>query len=140
MFGGPPLTSSTPPWDVVSHHQAPTALFGTTASPFPTNVWWQNMVLDDGELASVVNPYIVKTKYDGLHVCLPYLMGAERWYAMGCSDWLVMSSLEVEGTHAVAAHDELSVTVAWSGMEAPIVRGMPYATVFYNNTRPTLRC
>jgi hypothetical protein len=98
------------------------------------------MVLDDGELASVVNPYIVKTKSNGLHVCLPYLMGAERWYAMGCSDWLVMSSLEVEGTHGVVAHDELSVTVAWSGMEAPIVRGMPYATVFYNSSRPTLRC
>ena len=39
--------------------------------PFPTNVWWENMVNDPGDLLSVVNPYVVKTLDDGLHVCLP---------------------------------------------------------------------
>ena len=29
------------------------------------------MVNDQGDLINVVNPYIVKTLADGLHVCLP---------------------------------------------------------------------
>ena len=35
-----------------------------SSRPFPTNVWWQNLVNDDGngEMVNTVNPYIVKVK------------------------------------------------------------------------------
>ena len=61
LFGSPPLVSTPPPWESRSHDQSPTGLYGSTGHPFPTNVWWQNMVLDQGDLVNTVNPYIVKT-------------------------------------------------------------------------------
>ena len=73
IFNPTPLVSSDPPWDSASHHRTPSDLWGSDISrrPYPTNVWWQNMVNDQGDLINVVNPYIVKTMADGLHVCLP---------------------------------------------------------------------
>lgn len=54
-----------------THHLILGSLWGSMSRPFPTNVWWENMVNDPGDLLSVVNPYVVKTLDDGLHVCLP---------------------------------------------------------------------
>ena len=139
LFGSPPLVSTPPPWESRSHDQSPTGLYGSTGHPFPTNVWWQNMVLDQGDLVNTVNPYIVKTMNDGLHVCLPDFFGSENFYAMAFVDNLIMSATENVGAHSVNSYDELSVTVGWNGMEAPIVRGMPYATVKYNGKTPSIR-
>ena len=60
---------------------------------------------------------------------------------MAFTDNVVMAAKEHIGTHQVTKYDELSVTVTWSAgrFEAPIVRGMPYATVFYDNLTPSLR-
>ena len=97
------------------------------------------MVLDQGDLINTVNPYIVKTMSDGLHVCLPDMFGTDRFWAMAFVDNLIMSASEGLGGHAVTSYDELSVTVAWSGLEAAIVRGMPYATMKYTAATPSLR-
>merc|ERR1719150_3663493 len=74
---------------------------------------------------------------------MPYatvdFFGAENFYAMAMVDNLIMSAMENVGTNTVNSYDELSVTVGWNGMEAPIVRGMPYATVKYNGNTPSLR-
>jgi len=138
LFHGPPLTKSPPPWLRRNHPVSPSTLYGDTGHPFPTNVWWQNIVLDDGELLNVVNPYMVQTKDDGLHVCLPTFHGEDSgdFYAMAFVSNLIMSSVEGLGPHSVTDYDELSVTVAWSSMVAPIVRGMPYATVKYTGVTP----
>ena len=64
------MTASNPPWNYADHPISPSAWYASGV-PFPTNVWWQNMVLEDGDLINAVNPYIVKTLSDGLHVCLP---------------------------------------------------------------------
>ena len=141
LFGSPPLASGPPPWEARDHQQTPTDLWGNTGFPFPTNVWWQNSVLDKGDGVAAVNPYIVKTMSDGLHVCLPEFWGGATAYGMGFADNLIMSAQEGPGTHTVTAYDELSVTVGWAenGMVAPIVRGMPYATVKYTGLTPSLR-
>jgi len=139
LFGSPPLVSTPPPWESRGHDQSPSGFFGSTGHPFPTNVWWQNMVLEQGDLINAVNPYIVKTMNDGLHVCLPDFFGAENFYGMAFVDNLIMSAAEDVGAHSVKSYDELSVTVGWNGLEAPIVRGMPYATVKYSGKTPSLR-
>ena len=61
----------------------PGGLWGALNRPFPTNVWWQNMVndADSGGMVNTVNPYIVKTKVDGLHVCLPTRQTHENYVA-----------------------------------------------------------
>ena len=62
LFGGEPVASSDPPWESAEHHILPYHLWGENQRPLPTNVWWQNMVLEteNGELISVADPYIVK--------------------------------------------------------------------------------
>ena len=139
LFGGPPLVSSPPPWQRVDHHQAPSDLFGATGFPFPTNVWWQSMALQGGADVSVVNPYLVKTTNFGLHVCLPDFYVGDRVYGSAFTDNLIMSTMEGPGSHALVSYDELSVTVGWDKMAAPIVRGMPYVTTFYSQATPSLR-
>merc|ERR1739838_679705 len=55
----------------------------------------------------------------------------------------IMSASENLGNHQVTKYDELSVTVTWmpggAKFETPVVRGMPYATVLYENMTPSLR-
>merc|ERR1712012_544061 len=75
----------------------------------------------------------------GPHVCLPDFFGSESFYAMAFVDNLIMSATENVGAHSINSYDELSVTVGWNGMEAPIVRGMPYATMKYSGKTPSLR-
>ena len=75
LFGGSKLASSSPPWDSESHNIRPGVLWGSNSRPFPTNVWWQNMVNNEGDGVNTVNPYIVKLSTDGLHVCLPAMVG-----------------------------------------------------------------
>ena len=58
----------------------------------------------------------------------------------GYLDNIVLSASEGLGSHHVRDYDELSVTVRWSaGLEAPVVRGMPYATVLYENLTPAIK-
>ena len=98
------------------------------------------MVMGKGDLPNAVNPYVVKTMNDGLHVCLPdFLGGNNSFYAMAFVDNLIMSAAEEIGGHSIKSYDELSVTVGWNGLEAPVVRGMPYATMKYDGKTPSLR-
>ena len=142
LFGGNPLVSSSPPWDSEGHHIQPGGLWGDLARPYPTNVWWQNMVndADNGGMINTVNPYIVKVKEDGLHVCLPSLTVMDTYVLSGFLDNLIMTAQEGLGGHVATKYDDLSVTMSWEGgAEAPIVRGMPYATVFYTGLTPVMR-
>lgn len=71
LFGGSPMTDTPPPWDHTNHPQAPSGLFGQPSLPYPTNVWWQNLVLNSGEGVAAVLPYSIRTKDSGYHVNLP---------------------------------------------------------------------
>ena len=71
LFGGSPLTETSPPWDHVNHPEPPTGFFGHQSLPYPTNVWWENLVMNTGEGMAAVLPYLVKTKDTGYHVNLP---------------------------------------------------------------------
>ena len=133
---------SSPPWDSEGHHVQPGGLWGALNRPFPTNVWWQNMVndADSGGMVNTVNPYIVKVKDDGLHVCLPTLTVQPNYVLSGFLDNLVMAAQEGLGGHEATKYDDLSVTMSWqSGAEAPIVRGMQYATMFYTGLTPLIK-
>ena len=57
---------------------------------------------------------------------------------------IILSANEQLGSHSVIKYDELSATVSWSGpdpdikFEAPLVRGMAYASVLYEKLAPKL--
>ena len=50
-----------------------------------------------------------------------------------------MTSAEDLGSRKLDKYDDMSATMSWSGgMKTAIVRGMPYATVWYENIIPRL--
>ena len=72
LFGGSPLADTIPPWDHADHPETvPSDFFGQKNLPYPTNVWWQNMVLNEGKSVAAALPYLVKTTDSGFHVNLP---------------------------------------------------------------------
>ena len=82
----------------------PTNLWGSTGAPFPTNVWWNNIVLGTGDQNVVANPYMLKVTNVGLSVCVPYHAGADTYYYMACADWAVLSATEALGDHRVKVY------------------------------------
>lgn len=138
------------------HPQPPTKIWGDKpAAPLPTNRWWVNLVLPDGDDKGVGEnvvsplPYLVKVLADGLHACLPKEDAAEMYVALPFEDTVALGAKELtkSASHSVKAHDLLSVTIEWSPsdsggssstMVTPLVRGMPYVTAIYTQLTPTV--
>ncbi len=68
---GAPLATSAPALPAVTHGLTPTGLWGTLPAPHPTNAWFENLALGQGESPVNVLPYLVKALPDRLSVCLP---------------------------------------------------------------------
>ena len=140
------------------HPLQPTKVWGSKpTAPLPTNRWWVNLVLADGETGvgeNVVSPlpYLVKAMADGLHACLPTEDATPTYVALPFEDTLALGAKELtkSATHTIDEHDGLSVTVGWSAdaggaaggtgprMTTPLVRGMPYVTALYKQMTPSV--
>ena len=134
------------------HPQRPSAIWGVDfEAPAPTNRWWINLVLADGETvgenAVDTLPYVIKALADGLHVCLPAKEATPNFVTLLFEDTLTFGARElVHTTRSIRSHGDLSVTVAWASgamladgsMVVPLVRGMPYASAIYTKMTPQL--
>ena len=134
------------------HPLQPTKIWGAMVptAPIPTNRWWINLVLADGENGvgeNVVSPlpYLVKALSDGLHFCLPSKDATPTYVALPFIDTVSFGARELgkSATHTLDAHDELSATVGWSDgsggrMLTPLVRGMPYVSAVYSKLTPVV--
>lgn len=136
------------------HQQPPSKIWGSQPkTPLPTNRWWINLVLPDGETVGenvvATLPYLMKAMSDGLHVCLPSKDATPTYVALPFEDTLAFGAHELgrttAATHTIVSHDALSVSVAWevggspgAQMLTPLVRGMAYATAEYKKMTPTV--
>lgn len=89
-----------------------------------------------------VLPYLVKALPDGLHVCMPQRVVQPAYVLSVYLDNLVLGAGETLTGRRLAGHDLLSATMRWDAAEgsltAPLVRGMPYASVRYDGLTPRL--
>jgi len=66
-----------PPFETISHPKPPSVAlwnggdFSSTSPPVPTNHWWANLVVDDGDQLIAPSPYLIKCLVNGLHVSMP---------------------------------------------------------------------
>ena len=134
------------------HPQRPSAIWGVDfEAPVPTNRWWINLVLADGETvgenAVDTLPYVIKALADGLHVCLPAKEATPNFVTLLFEDTLTFGARElVRTSRSIRSHGDLSVNVAWTSgatladgsMVVPLVRGMPYASAIYTKMTPQL--
>ena len=135
------------------HPQQPTAIWGDKpTAPIPTNRWWINLALADGDNGvgeNVVSPlpYLVKALADGLHFCLPVEEAAAR-VALPFDDTVALGS---QGSRSqprtpLRRTTPSPVTVEWTDsaggsgakMATPLVRGMPYVSAIYTSLTPTV--
>ncbi|CAL5018216.1 unnamed protein product [Urochloa decumbens] len=103
------------------------------SAPLPTNSFFQNFVLKDGDMPEYIHPYLVRSPGGGaLDVCYP-----SRTHSPSSVTQIFVADLTVSdaaaGTaqrHVVSAFDDLSVTLDVSAsLRAHLVRGCPYVTV-----------
>ncbi|KAJ2852293.1 hypothetical protein IWW36_000436 [Coemansia brasiliensis] len=100
------------------------------ARPIPTNAWWQNLALENGDQPVVTAPYMIKCLHDSMVICMPTVLGESKFVAsVWHDDWKV----HLPGCHRqVVDYDELSVTVGYSGptqATVPLVKGAAFATI-----------
>ena len=101
------------------------------------------LVLGDGTNRIFPLPYEVKAGNDGLRVCFPDKVVTDTYIFTSFIDNLIFGSSNGLGNRQVVAFDQLSVTMRWNNggqsyMEVPLVRGMAYVTIFYNDMVPTI--
>ncbi|KAJ2652571.1 hypothetical protein IWW40_001057 [Coemansia sp. RSA 1250] len=104
------------------------------ARPVPTNAWWQNLALENGDQPVVTAPYMIKCLHDSMVICMPTVLNENKFIAsVWHDDWKV----HLPGCHRqIVDYDELSVTVEYSGpvqATVPLVKGAAFATIIIDS-------
>ncbi|KAG2643203.1 probable endo-1,3(4)-beta-glucanase ARB_01444 [Panicum virgatum] len=103
------------------------------AAPLPTNSFFQNFVLKNGDQPEYLHPYSVRSPGGAaLDVCYPSRNHSPSFDIQTFVADLTVSDAAGSGgeRHRVAAFDDLSVTLDVSpALRAHLVRGCPYVTV-----------
>ncbi|KAJ2745474.1 hypothetical protein GGI20_002139 [Coemansia sp. BCRC 34301] len=153
-FSGPPQgepesTKAVPAWSTsdpqplmdgrvsCNSFQVPHTLLDAslTHTAIPTNTWWQNLVVDQGDQPVVTTPYMVKCLDASVVVCAPTQLAQETFVAsVWHDDWRV----HIDGCtgHKVVEFDPLSVAVEYASLSGtvrvPLVRGAVFVTVVFD--------
>ncbi|KAF0690325.1 Aste57867_18256 [Aphanomyces stellatus] len=109
--------------------------------PFPTEAFWNNLVLGQGEQVVVTYPYAFRVQKNKLHISYPFRVVSPKNIIQGFTpEWLVdLGPNQVQ----IQAFDELSVTAAFpqpngGAIRVHFVRGSPYVTLEFERTTPVL--
>merc|ERR1712027_91293 len=139
ILGGDPLGSDQPIFATTTHPKPPSPFWGDLPGPYETNIWWLNLVLDGGDQPVVTYPYDIKLADEGLHLCYPDKVVDQAYVLMAFVDNWIVGAAEELGTRALVKRDHFSATMKYqNGLEIPLVRGMPYATLEYTGITPSL--
>ncbi|KAJ2079692.1 hypothetical protein H4R24_003610 [Coemansia sp. RSA 988] len=107
------------------------------ARPIPTNAWWENLIVENGDQPVVTAPYMIKCVDSAVVICAPTALNQPNFVAsIWHDDWKLALP---DCRRKVIAFDNLSVTVGYSGpitATVPLVKGSVFATVIIEN--PTM--
>ncbi|MQM03621.1 hypothetical protein Taro_036406 [Colocasia esculenta] len=124
----------------------PSAFFAKPllSSPLPTNSFFQNFVLNDGDRPEYIHPYLLKSSAASLGLSFPSRVADPRSiYQSFTPDLTISSSVGGDDSsdhkgannvggrqrHLVSSFDDLSVTLDFpGGLRFHLVRGSPYVT------------
>ena len=138
-----PISSASPPFATGAHGLRPTPLWTNDEAPLPTNAWWQNLVLDSGVARLAVQPYQIRADPGGFHVCFPRLETEPRLIRAVFARDIDFGAAQNLGPRHLTDYGPFSATIRWGdearSMTAPIVRGMPFASVRYEDLPPIVR-
>ncbi|CAM0902231.1 unnamed protein product [Alopecurus aequalis] len=106
------------------------------SKPLPTNSFFQNFALNNGDMPEYIHPYLIRSAADGPTVCYPRRSHSASSVVQNFVADLTVSSpspsdtADAQPRHRIAAFDDLSVTLDVSpSLRAFLVRGSPFVTV-----------
>ncbi|KAJ7975706.1 Endo-1,3(4)-beta-glucanase [Quillaja saponaria] len=110
------------------------------SNPLPTNTFFQNFVLENGDRPEYIHPYLVKSSNSSLAVSFPALFfNASLIFQIFNPDLTISASkktgLESQNrTHKISDFSDLSVTldIPSSNLRFFLVRGSPFLTAAVN--------
>ncbi|KAL3624152.1 hypothetical protein CASFOL_032968 [Castilleja foliolosa] len=104
------------------------------SNPLPTNSFFQNFVLKNGDQPEYIHPYLIKSSKSSLSLSYPSLFKNSSFiYQIFIAD-LIISTLcnnhNNKSTHMVSSFNDLSVTLDFpsSNLRFYLVRGSPFLT------------
>ncbi|KAK9766843.1 hypothetical protein K7432_003775 [Basidiobolus ranarum] len=125
------------------HPENPSTQWGHIQSPYPTNAWWENLVLNSTKETITPYPYHVRAGLNEISICYPTREVHDTYiFSPFHEDWiLTLEGIEKSG---VIYHDELSVAVDYVGKEgrnlrAWFVKGTPYQSFYVTKGSPILK-
>ncbi|KAK6927998.1 Glycosyl hydrolase family 81, N-terminal [Dillenia turbinata] len=105
------------------------------SSPLPTNSFFQNFVLNNGDQPEYIHPYLIKLEKSSISLCYPSLLfNAAFLYQIFNPDLTISApndrSPNQSSTHLITSFDDLSLTVDFpsSYLRFYLVRGSPFLT------------
>ncbi|XP_073001226.1 glucan endo-1,3-beta-D-glucosidase [Typha latifolia] len=141
-----PLTPSIPP-TMSSHHHRRRFLFPTTqspvlpnpspyfssnllSSPLPTNSFFQNFVLKNGDQPEYIHPYLIKYTSSSLSLSYPSRYATPSFiYQTFTADLTISSPSNSSPNHLISSFHDLSVTLDLPpALRFFLVRGSPFVT------------
>ncbi len=138
-----PLSTLKPAFQSATHSLKPHAVFGGHAAPLPTDAFWENMVVGNGDFLTNAFPYHVNAQAAGVALSRPEMLTVSDKYVYESSPVaVVLGAAEGFSAHTVSSWDALSVTLKYTAaggsMSAPVVYGMAYATGLYDGVTPKI--
>ncbi len=107
--------------------------------PYPTNSWWLNLVLANGDQSIATYPYIMKMKPSNVCFTLPNITANKDYVLTTFTDeWCIY--LQGNTGHKVTKYDDLTVTVKYpmgtDGVTFPMSQGSPFVVADYEGVKP----
>ncbi|KAM7278814.1 hypothetical protein ACFE04_005948 [Oxalis oulophora] len=113
----------------------PSPLFSPSllTSPLPTNSFFQNFTLKNGDQPEYIHPYLVKSALSSLSVCYPSQFHSPSVIYQTFTPDLTFSALDQsipQKNHIISSYSDFSVTLdmPYSNLRFFLVRGTPFVT------------
>ncbi|XP_071730991.1 glucan endo-1,3-beta-D-glucosidase isoform X2 [Rutidosis leptorrhynchoides] len=111
----------------------PSPFFSPTllSSPLPTNSFFQNFVLKNGDQPEYIHPYLIKSSPVSLSISYPSLFSSTAFTYQIFNADLTISTVDnpdPNQTHIISSFNDLSVTLDLPNLRFFLVRGCPFLT------------
>jgi len=138
-----PLSALKPTLQGVTHSFTPSAVFGGHPAPLPTDAFWENMVVGNGDFLTNAFPYHVFLQSGGVAFSRAEMLTVSDKYCYESAPvQVVLGASEAFSAHTITSWDALSVTLKYTAaggaMTTPIVYGMAYASSLYDGITPKI--
>ncbi|KAK8541774.1 hypothetical protein V6N13_137633 [Hibiscus sabdariffa] len=101
------------------------------SSPLPTNSFFQNFTLKNGDQPEYIHPYLIKSADSSLSISYPsQFLNPSFIYQIFVPDLTVSAADKTGSAHVISSYSDLSVTLDFpsSNLRFFLVRGSPFLT------------